>query len=257
MTAAASREELAPASSPSATEDRWQAFLRDLPAGGCELEVSILFTDVRGSTPLAERLTPTAFGELMCGFYALAGDVIARSGGVIEKLVGDGVVALFIPGITGPRHARHAIDAAHALLNALEREPDGTPRPPAGVAVHTGRVWLGLVPGPYGRRDVTALGDAVNVAAHLCAVAAPGEIAISDQASHAAGQPGAGRSRRPLRLKRRLAPIAARFCTPGATTPQSCDCARGAGSNSVRYSPYPSASSFSTGTKRSAAELMQ
>jgi adenylate cyclase len=237
-------------------EDRWQAFLRDLPAGGCELEVSILFADVRGSTALAERLTPTAFGELMCGFYRLAGDVVARFGGVIEKVVGDGVVALFIPGITGPQHAGVAIAAAHALLGALERETDGTPRPPAGVAVHTGRVWLGLVPGAYGRRDVTALGDAVNVAAHLCTAAAPGEVAVSEQAGRAAGQPGAAKTPRALRLKRRRAPVAAHFCTPGAS-PQSCFCVSAAGAKSLRYSPYPSASSFSTGMKRSAAELMQ
>jgi class 3 adenylate cyclase len=167
MTATATPD-LALEASP-APEQRWKAFQRDLPAGGCELEASILFADVRGSTALAERLSPTAFGELMCSFYRLAGDVVGRAGGVIEKVVGDGVVALFIPGITGPDHARRAIEAAHALLGAIERDADGSPRPPVGVAVHTGRVWLGQVPGPYGRRDVTALGDPVNVAAHLCA----------------------------------------------------------------------------------------
>ena len=108
----------------------------------------------------------------MCGFYRLAGDVVGRSGGVIEKLVGDGVVALFIPGVTGPDHARRAIEAAHALLGADgARRGRHTCGRPVGVAVHTGRVWLGQVPGPYGRRDVTALGDPVNVAAHLCAAA--------------------------------------------------------------------------------------
>ncbi len=247
---------LSPEPARAGANDRWEVFLRELPAGGCELEVSILFADVCGSTALAERLTPTAFGELMCGFYQLAGDVIAGWGGVIEKLVGDGVVALFIPGITGPHHARSAIAAAHALLGALDREADGTPRPPAGVAVHTGRVWIGLVPGPYGRRDVTALGDAVNVAAHLSAATAPGELAVSEQARRAAGQAAPGRAPRPLRLKRRQAPVAAHFCTPNAGG-QSCFCTAAAGSKSVRYSPYPSASSFSTGMKRRAAELMQ
>src|SRR5262245_26053891 len=189
------------------SEERWEAFQRDLPAGGCELEVSILFADVRGSTALAERLTPTEFGEQMCGFYHLAGDAIGRWGGVIEKVVGDGVVALFIPGVTGTDHARRAIEAAHALLGEIERDADGTPRPPVGVAVHTGRVWLGQVPGPYGRRDVTALGDPVNVAAHLCAAAAAGQVVMSDRSARAAGRTDLTHAARAVRVKRRRAPV--------------------------------------------------
>jgi len=238
------------------TEDRWEAFQRALPPRGCELEVSILFADTRGSTALAERLSPTAFSELMRGFYSLAGQAIADHGGVVEKLVGDGVVALFIPGVAGSDHARRAIDAAHALLGAMDRDADGTPRPPAGVAVHTGRVWLGVIPGPHGRRDLTALGDAVNVAAHLCAAAAPGEVAVSEASSRASGQAVAVETSRLLRLKRRRAPIAARFYVPRRSR-QSLFRAPVVGSKSLRYSPYPSSSSFSTGMNRSAAELMQ
>jgi adenylate cyclase len=237
-------------------EDRWTTFQRDLPAGGCELEATILFADVRDSTALAERLSPTAFGGLMRSFYELAGEVITRSGGVIEKVVGDGIVALFIAEVAGPDHARRAIEAAHVLFGAMEREPDGTPRPPLGAAVHTGRVWLGVVPGPYGRRDVTALGDAVNVAAHLCSAAAAGEIAVSEHGERAAGRMPQASARRPLRFKRRRAAVLARFCAPG--TGQSCFCAAPADdSKSLRYSPYPSASSRSTGMNRSDAELMQ
>lgn len=240
------------------SEDRWEGFLRDLPAGGCELEVSILFADVRGSTALAEHLTPTAFGELMCGFYRLAGDVIGRWGGVIEKVVGDGVVALFIPGVAGPDHARRAVEAAHDQMGAIERHADGTPRPPVGVAVHTGRVWLGRVPGPYGRRDVTALGDTVNVAAHLCGAAAAGEIAVSDRAARSAGRTDPDQAARAVRVKRRRATVSARFyATAPAPAPQSCFAAPSDAVKSFRYSPYPSASSLSTGMKRSDAELMQ
>ncbi len=240
------------------SEDRWDAFQRALPTGGCELEVSILFADVRGSTALAERLTPTAFGELMCGFYRLAGDIIGRWGGVVEKVVGDGIVALFIPEVAGPDHARRAIDAAHALLGAIDRDADGTPRPPVGVAVHTGRVWLGQVPGPYGRREITALGDPVNVAAHLCGAAAAGEVAVSERAARTAGRIDRAQAARAIQVKRRRATVAARFyATAPAPARQSCFGAAPGVSKSFRYSPYPSASSLSTGMKRSAAELMQ
>jgi len=233
MTVAASAS--LPVEAAPGPEDRWEAFQRDLPAGGCELEVSILFADVRGSTALAERLSPTEFSELMCNFYRLAGDVVGRSGGVIEKVVGDGVVALFIPGITGPDHARRAIEAAHTLLGAMERDADGTPRPPVGVAVHTGRVWLGQVPGPYGRRDVTALGDPVNVAAHLCAAAAAGQVVMSDRSARAAGRTDLTHAARAVRVKRRRAPVTARFSPmPSAPVPQSCFAGVAGVSNSLR-----------------------
>jgi adenylate cyclase len=239
--------------------ERWRAFLDTLPPGGCELDVSILFADVRGSTALAERLTPTAFSQLMRGFYRLASDVVGTFDGSIDRLVGDGVVALFIPGVAGPEHARRAIDAAHALLVALDRDADGSPRPPVGIGVHTGIAWLGPVPRFDGRVDFTALGDAVNVTAHLCEAAGPGEVAISEQAFRAAGRFHPAPPPRPVQLKRRRTRVAARFCgvpnSPGGT--QSCFGAGDGSSKSLRYSPYPSASSFSTGMKRSAAELMQ
>src|SRR5262249_36498611 len=113
--------------------------------------------------------------------------------------------------------------------------------------------WLGLIPGPHGTDDLTALGDPVNVAAHLCAAAGAGEVAVSTDAWNVAGvqEPAAARS---LRLKRRTRPIAARFSGGAA---QSCFAPYAGESKSWRYSPQPSASSLSTGMKRSAAELMQ
>src|SRR5262245_40008080 len=236
--------------------DRWGAFLRALPPGGCELEVSILFADVRGSTALAERLTPTAFSHLVRRFYQLAGDVVARFDGSVDRLVGDGVVALFLPGLAGPRHAGHAIDAAHALLAAVASD---TPQPPVGVGVHTGIVWLGPVPRLDGRVDFTALGDAVNVTALLCSAAGAGEVGISEEALRAAGRAHPAPAPQPVRLKRRRGRVAARFwgAPPRTASSQSCFGAAVGVSKSLRYSPYPSSSSFSSGMNRSAEELMQ
>jgi adenylate cyclase len=227
--------------------------LHALPAGGCELEVSILFADVRGSTALGERLTPTAFSEVMRRFYAMATDVLGRFGGTVDRMLGDGVVAVFLPGLAGADHARRAIDAAHALAAATAGA--GLP---TGVSVHTGIAWLGMIARPHGASDFTALGDTVNVTAHLCAAAEAGEVVISEPASRAAGRVPSGAPARHLRLKRRRTPVAAHVCAPreGAIG-HSCFCAAAGASNSLRYSPYPSASSLSTGMKRSAAELMQ
>jgi adenylate cyclase len=227
--------------------------LHALPAGGCELEVSILFADVRGSTALGERLTPTAFSEVMRRFYGIATDVLGRFGGTVDRMLGDGVVAVFLPGLAGSDHARRAIDAAHALVAATAGS--GLP---TGVAVHTGVAWLGMIARPHGPSDFTALGDTVNVTAHLCAAADAGEVVVSEPASRAAGRAPSAPGARHLRLKRRRTPVAAHVCAPrGRAAGHSCFCDVAGASNSFRYSPYPSASSLSTGMKRSAAELMQ
>jgi len=225
-----------------------------LPAGGSELEVSILFADVRGSSALAEQLTPTAFSQVMRRFYGIATEVLGRFDGAVDRLLGDGVVAIFLPGFAGADHARRAIDAAHALVHATS----GTDGPPIGVAVHTGIAWLGMVPRPHGPADFTALGDTVNVTAHLCAAADAGQVVVSEPAWRAAGRPGSAPGARRLRLKRRRTPVAAHVCAPRGPVPgHSCLCPADGASNSFRYSPYPSASSLSTGMKRSDAELMQ
>jgi adenylate cyclase len=201
-------------------------------APGCEREVSILFADVRGSTALAEHLTPTAFSEVMRGFYARTAAVVGRFDGTVDKFVGDGVVALFFAGESRD-HARSAVDAAHALVASLDGDRESRPWPPVAVGVHTGTAWLGLIPGPHGTDDLTALGDPVNVAAHLCTAAGAGEVAISTETWNAAGvpEPVAARS---LRLKRRRRPIGVRFSGAGA---QSCFALGGGESKSLRYSP--------------------
>jgi len=201
-------------------------------APGCEREVSILFADVRGSTALAERLTATAFSDAMRGFYARATGIVERFDGTMDKFIGDGVVALFL-GDDAVDHTRRAIDAAHALVASMDGDREARPWPPVAVGVHTGTAWLGLIPGPHGTDDLTALGDSVNVAAHLCAAASAGEVAISSETWNAAGVPQTIASRS-LRLKRRRRPIAARFS--GALA-QSCLAVGDGESESLRYLP--------------------
>src|SRR5262249_43706831 len=130
---------------------------------------------------------------------------------------------------------------------------------PTGAALATGVAGRGMIARPHGPSDFTALGDTVNVTAHLCAAAEAGEVVISEPARRAAGHSPLGGRARHLRLKRRRTPVAAHVCAPrGRAAGHSCFCDAAAGaSNSFRYSPYPSASSLSTGMKRSAAELMQ
>jgi adenylate cyclase len=169
--------------------------------GGAEVEISLLFADVRGSTAIAERMPPQEFSRLMARFYGAAAEVIDEWDGIVDKFVGDGAVALFIPGFAGSDHAADAIAAGRALL---EQTGNDGPEPwiPVGAAVHTGSSFVGTV-GEGDARDFTALGDTVNTAARLTDVAGPGEILISAEAATACGLDTTGLERRTLELRGR------------------------------------------------------
>jgi adenylate cyclase len=169
--------------------------------GGAEVEISVLFGDVRGSTAIAERMLPEEFSRLMARFYGAAAGVIDEWDGIVDKFLGDGAVALFIPGFAGSDHAADAIAAARGLLE--ETGNDGSePWIPIGVGVHTGMSFVGTV-GEGDARDFTALGDTVNTAARLTGLAGVGEILISADAAAAAGLDTTGLDRRTLELRGR------------------------------------------------------
>ena len=152
--------------------------LRQHP-GGAEIDISILFADVRGSTGLAERLGAHRFQKLIQTFYRLSAKTIEHQDGVVDKFLGDGVMALFIPVLTGEDHAGRAITAATDLLRAVAASADLMSADfGVGVGVHRGTAFTGVV-GSDDRLDFTALGDAVNVAARLGGVAGPGELVVS------------------------------------------------------------------------------
>src|SRR6187551_3855760 len=105
--------------------------------GGTEIALTLLLADVRGSTAIAERLPAEEFSQLLARFYGTAARVVDAHDGIVDKFVGDEVVALFVPGFAGEDHAADAVGAARDLL--LEtRADDGEPWVPLGVGVHTG-----------------------------------------------------------------------------------------------------------------------
>ena len=170
--------------------------------GGAEVEISVLFADVRGSTALAERLAPEEFSSLMARFYGAAAEAVDDWDGIVDKFVGDGAVALFIPGFAGSDHAADAIAAARALLEQTGNSDGAEPWIPVGAAVHTGWSYVGAI-GEGDARDFTALGDTVNAASRLTALAGAGEILISAESATAAGLDASGLERRTLELRGR------------------------------------------------------
>jgi adenylate cyclase len=166
--------------------------------------MSMLFVDVRGSTSLAEKVSPTDYSRLMNRFYASATKALIETDGFVIDVVGDEVVGLYPPGFSGAQHARKAVDAARQLLRA------GGDQLPMGVAVHTGISFIGTVMGAEeGIADVRAMGDAINIAARLASQAGAGEALISDAAYAAAGLQENLEARR-LTLKGKSEPVAVR-----------------------------------------------
>ena len=141
--------------------------------GGAEIELTMLFADIRGSTTLAEEMSPAEFHGVLDRFYTTASKVVFDHDGTVDKFVGDELVAMFFPLLSGEGHAGKGIEAAQALLEATGHAEAGGPWVPVGAGVHTAFVWFGAV-GRGDRVDLTAVGDAVNTTARLASMAAAG-----------------------------------------------------------------------------------
>jgi adenylate cyclase len=148
-----------------------------LPAGGADVDVAVLFADVRGSTTLGERTDASAYAELLNRFYKVGTEVLLRHDGLIDKMIGDELMALFIPGVTGPDYRRRAVSAGLDMLHAVGYGSPEGPWLEVGAAVNAGIAYVGNVGSAV--VDFTALGDPVNVAARLQGRAAGGELVVA------------------------------------------------------------------------------
>jgi adenylate cyclase len=176
--------------------------------GGAEVELTMLFVDVRGSTTIAEKMEALEFSRLMNRFYEAAVNVLVRSDAFIDKLVGDEVTALFIPGYAGKDHAHKAVEAGKALLRVTGHGTAKGPWVPIGVGIHTGIAWVGSIAGASGNAsDFTALGDNVNIAARLASVARQGEALVSESTFKATQIATEGLEKRELELKGKSEPV--------------------------------------------------
>ncbi|MBI4201972.1 MAG: adenylate/guanylate cyclase domain-containing protein [Chloroflexi bacterium] len=149
-----------------------------LPVGGAEVDIAVLFADVRGSTALGEHMGAGAFAGLLNRFYAAATSVLVDHRAIIDKMLGDEVMAFFLPA-RAPTFQKDAVLAAEGLLRAVGYGSTQAPWLPLGVAVHTGTAFVGKI-GSGGVHDFTVLGDTVNTAARLQAEAQGGEVVLSD-----------------------------------------------------------------------------
>jgi adenylate cyclase len=190
-----------------------ERFARKLP-GGTELDASLLFADVRGSTGLAEGMRAREFSRLIDRFYRASVRVLFQHGGLVEKLIGDEVTAFFVPAFAGKAYARAAVAAGRDILRATGHQDKVGPWIPVGIGVHTGPAYIGTV-GEHGEvEDIAVLGDNVNIASRLAGLAGAGELLISEQTRLRAELDSAGMEPRRLSLRGKEQPIDAWAITP-------------------------------------------
>lgn len=144
---------------------------RALEPGGEPREITVMFTDIRGFTGVAEASAPDALVAQLTEYFNAAAEVIARHGGTIDKFIGDGIMILWGAPTALPDAALHACRAALALQRALAAlnarwRAQGRVEFDTCIGIHSGPAVVGVL-GAKDRLAYTALGDTVNVASRL------------------------------------------------------------------------------------------
>ena len=151
-------------------------FAKQFP-GGAEVEMSMLFVDVRGSTALSESMSAMEFQKLINRFFVRTTKIISDEFGLVEKLAGDAVAAFWGAGFAGKDYVARTVSSAQKIVKTMQGQ-----NIPVGVGVHTGVAYFGAMGEENGLINISAIGDEVNTAARLASKAATGEIIISEAA---------------------------------------------------------------------------
>jgi len=169
-----------------ATRDVEEALMGQRPdtARGQRLEITMLFADIRDYSKTTKDMDPTTTVRMLNDYFNAITPIITARSGIVDKYVGDEIVALFSKSAAHGGHPFVAVETALAIqaeLDRLNREWELTGRPTiqVGIGIHTGEVVLGQI-GSYDRKDYTAIGANMNFAARLQGIAGPGQIVISE-----------------------------------------------------------------------------
>jgi adenylate cyclase len=173
--------------------------------GGAEVEMSMLFADVRGSTALSEQMTPSEFKKLINRFYVAATNAIAEEDGLVDKLAGDAVAAFWGAGFAGKDYVARTLRAARNIARLMQEQ-----NIPVGIGVHAGVAFFGAMGSVDGLVDISAIGEEVNTAARRGSLAAAGEIIVSEKALSKTDIDGSKLEVRRLALKGISEPVAVR-----------------------------------------------
>jgi adenylate cyclase len=153
--------------------------------GGERRPITVLFSDIRGFTAIAEGMAPDAIARMLSEYFTEMVEVIFDHGGTLDKFIGDAIMALWGAPIAHEDDPDRALRAAVAMQHSIEDlnrrwAAAGRPEIGVGIGINHGEVFAGNI-GSHRRLEYTVIGDAVNVAHRLCAEAGPGEILVSEQ----------------------------------------------------------------------------
>lgn len=156
----------------------------ELQLGGEVREVTVLFSDIRRFTSLAERLPPEQVVEMLNEYFTRMINVVTRHEGMVDKLMGDSVMALFGAPISLGNDPLRAVQCAMEMQAEganfnQQQEERGLPALPMGIGINTGPVVAGNI-GSSTKMEYTVIGDEVNIAARMQGIAHPGEVLISE-----------------------------------------------------------------------------
>ena len=173
--------------------------------GGSKRPVFIFFSDIRGFTPMSEKMNPDEIATLLTEYFTEMVEIIFEHGGTLDKFIGDAIMAIWGAPIPHEDDADRAMRAAidmQRVLGELNTKWTAQGRQPVniGIGINFGEVFAGNI-GSERRLEYTVIGDAVNTASRLCSKAAPGEILISEPFYKALKQPPKVEALEPLQLK--------------------------------------------------------
>lgn len=183
----------------------------EIRLGGVNTKVAVMFADIRGFTPMSEKLEPERVLEILNEYFTRVTDVIFDFGGMVDKYIGDAVMAVFGAPISKGNDAANCVNAAihiQRLLIELNRDAAARRWPVlrVGIGINTGVVTAGNI-GSLRRIDYTVIGDTVNIASRLASNAAPGQILISDSTVRELGEQFNPEALPPLMVKGRSTPL--------------------------------------------------
>lgn len=175
---------------------------------GEKREVTVLFADIRSFTSLSETLPPEQVMGMLNQVLGDMADAVLACQGTLDKFLGDGLMAVFGAPVHHEDDAKRAIEAALQMLGAvrLRNELPGTHTLEVGIGINSGVVVAGGL-GNSRRTEYTVVGDAVNVAARLCALAGPGEILVGERTVELLGDASQFEALASVRLKGKAKPV--------------------------------------------------
>jgi adenylate cyclase len=163
---------------------------QDLALGGEQRTITVLFADVASFTSLVERKSPEEVATILNQLFTILTEVVFHHGGTVDKFIGDCVMAFWGAPAPAADHAARAVAAAEAMLRWLELGNEAWQAQHGvtlhlSIGVHSGPAVVGNF-GSESRMEYTAVGDTVNIAARLEALARPQQILVSSATRDAA-----------------------------------------------------------------------